>query len=376
MLRSIIFLIAGWFVLTAVNAQGMKAENTITNLFITNDSDLLGTNSEEVTICKELLNTATQRIQRRFPGADFSNLSRPDAISVLATVDSVFTEFRFLFFTNLTDPHFDFLTLAFRDLYPSYRYLSYANNRYREAYWEAHKGENCRLIDCDLYCFIYLGIAEMNGLPLTMIELPAHNFIRWNFKDGQYINWEAIEGAYHPNETTLSCYYRLNDLNRHYYLRPWPVNEVKSYYYTLRAATYDYNKKYINPAKAKRDYEMALQYSSNRAVTFNNLVWLYVVNPAFDTSFNLPALLSMTDSAINKINDRNYYDTRAGLYAQAGMFKKAVATAEQGIKTPYDPDNVLEDCRKHLEWFKKRITIREGKKREESAASTSRVRGH
>ncbi|MHA4811894.1 tetratricopeptide repeat protein [Flavitalea flava] len=376
MLRSVILLIAGWFMFTTVKAQAVKAENTTTSLFITNDSDLLGANRDEIRLCQDLLNSASQRIQRNFPEADFSKLSQPGAIAVLATIDSIFTEYRFLFYTDPKNPHFDFLTFAFRDLYPSDRYLLMEHNLYREAYWTAHKGENCRLIDCDLYCFIYLGIAEMNGLPLTMIELPEHNFIRWNFEDGGHINWEAIEGAYHPRDNTLSCYYHLSNLNRSYYLRPWPITEVKSYYYTLRGVTYDYNKKYSNPAKAKRDYETAIRYSSNRAVTFNNMVWLYVVTPEFDASFNFPVLLAMTDSAISKINDRNYYDTRAGLYAQAGDFKKAVAAEEQGIKTLYDPDNVLKDCEEHLEWFKKKMTIREGKKQEEKVAAAPRVIAH
>ncbi|PZR29018.1 MAG: hypothetical protein DI535_04740 [Citrobacter freundii] len=371
MLRFAFILIAGFLTFSKIDAQTMKAENTITSLFIANDSDLLGKNNEEVKSCLTLLNMAGQRIQKNFPDANFSNMGKDEAISVLATIDSVFTEYRFLFYTNPKDPHFDFLTLAFRDLYPVNNYLWYARNPYRKAYWATHQEENCRLIDCDLYCFIYLGIAEMNSLPLTMIELPEHNFIRWNFEDGKYINWEVIEGAYHESETTLSCYYRLNDLNRYYYLRPWSVAEVKSYYFTLRGATFDYNPKYLNPTKAKRDYETAISYSSNRAVTFNNLVWLYVVTPAFDTSFNLNLLLAMTDSAISKINDRNYYDTKAGLYAQAGNFKMAIATEEQGLKTLYDPDNVLQDCRKHLEWFNENITIREGRRREKSATLSS-----
>jgi len=344
-------------------SQNIRAKNTITYHVISNDTELLGDNQSEVKQCVALLNAATDRLRVNFPKKDFKKADQDDAIRILATIDSVFTEFGFLYYTNSKDIHYDFLTLAFRASYDPEEYLF--ANRYRSTYFRSLGKRECKLIDCDLYCFIYLGIAEMNNLPLSMVELPQHNFIRWYFPDGRFINWEAIEGKYHSADSTLSCYGYLNDINRQYYLRPWPSTEVLSYYYTLRGSIFDYNNLYLNPKKAKRDYEKAIRISSNRAVTFNNLAWLYVVNPSFDNEFNLQKLLAMMDTAINRLNDRNYYDTKAGLYAQAGNFKSAIACLEQGIEVENDPDDVLDACKEHLAWFKLGITIREGKRKEQ-----------
>lgn len=357
-----LFIIATLNSTVACFAQGVTAKQTITYKLISNDAELLGENNTEVKECLKLLDSATARIKKNFPGKDFKKTNKETAIRVLKTIDSVFTEFSFLFYTSAKDIHFDFLTLAFRDVYSPDGYLFI--NHYRQDYFRSLGKARCKLIDCDLYCFIYLGLAEMNNLPLSMIELPMHNFIRWNFHDGKHINWEVIEGVDHPRENTLSCYGYLNDVNRKYYLRPWSFSEVLAYYYTLRGATFDYNKLYLNPQKAKRDYETAIGYSSNRAVTFNNLAWLYVVDPSFDSEFNLQKLLKMMDTATRLLNDRNYYDTKAGVYAQVGDFKKAIACLNQGLKVENDPDGVLDSCKKHIVWFKQGITIREGKKKE------------
>ncbi|WP_159478718.1 hypothetical protein [Dyadobacter sp. 3J3] len=346
---------------TSTFAQDNKATETITYKLISNDAEILGNNDTEVQTCVDLLNAATQRIKRNFPGVNFSVSDTNTSIKVLKTIDSLFTEFGFLFFTEEKNIAFDFLTLAFRKKYLADDYLHF--NRYRQAYFRSLDKRTCRLIDCDLYCLIYLGIAQMNHLPLSMVELPKHNFIRWNLPGGGSINWEAIEGTYHLADSTLSCYHYLNSINRNYYLRPWSLSQVYCYYYTLRAATYDYNPTYLNSKKARRDYKIALSYSTSQSVTLNNLVWMHVVHPEFDSELDYPKLFAMMDTAIGQLNDRNYYDTKAGLYAQKKDFKNAIICIRQGISVENDPDNVLSSCKRHLSWFEQGLSIREGRRR-------------
>ncbi|MFH1845925.1 MAG: hypothetical protein ABIF77_22300 [bacterium] len=48
-----------------------------------------------------------------------------------------------------------------------------------------------REIDCAMYVYLYLGIAEHLGLPLVGLDLPEHITLRWRLPDGFYFNWEA-----------------------------------------------------------------------------------------------------------------------------------------------------------------------------------------
>jgi len=352
----------------------VPAEKTTTYRVITGDKELLGDNTAEVEACVGLLNVASERIhkaygsQQRLRDADSSK-----AIRILSTIDSVFTEFGFLFYTS-HDIHFDFLTLAFRDVFDG-RNLEFANF-YRYDYFKKLKKPFCREIDCDLYCFIYIGIGEMNDLPLTMVELPGHNFIHWNFRSGKHLNWEAIEGRYHPKDSTLSCFYHLVEYDsdsQKYFLRDWPIAEDLSYYYSLRGSKFDTNPKYKNAVKAKRDYELALSLYDSNAFVLNNYVWLFVTDPAFDNEFDLARLSGYSDRAIALVNDLNYYDTKASVYAQVHDFPTAIKIEEAGLLVKSDPDGARKDAEKHLGWFRKNMTVREGRKMEHDSAQIKKA---
>jgi hypothetical protein len=339
----------------------VPAESTITYTVISGDSVLLGNNRTEITQCVRLMNQAAERIRRSYSNQAIQQVDTPTAIHILSTIDSVLTEAGFLFYTS-KDRHFDFLTLAFRDHYygaDRYRWI----NSYRFPYFLSLHQPYCRLIDCDLYCYIYIGIAEMLLLPLTELELPQHNFIRWNFASGHHLNWEAIDGTYHPADSTLSCYGRLQDMDeksRRDFMRPWSANELLSYYYTLRGSKFDYDSLYLNAVKAKKDYELALSLDSSKSQALNNYVWLFVVHPEFDSEFDFGRLMRYIDRAIDIEKDLNYYDTKASLYAMVKDFQQAVKTEQEGLKVQYDPEPARKSAQKHLGWFKNGIDVRNG----------------
>ena len=52
-----------------------------------------------------------------------------------------------------------------------------------------------RQIDCDGYSALYLAIGETLNLPIKMVRAPAHTFVRWEFRNGTYINWETTIGT-------------------------------------------------------------------------------------------------------------------------------------------------------------------------------------
>ncbi len=46
------------------------------------------------------------------------------------------------------------------------------------------------LIDCDLTAYIYLAVAEVLDLPIYLIEVPGHFFVRYEFSETDYLNWD------------------------------------------------------------------------------------------------------------------------------------------------------------------------------------------
>ncbi len=54
-------------------------------------------------------------------------------------------------------------------------------------------------IDCDTYSALYTAISEVLRLPVIPVYAPNHSFVRFNFNDGSYLNWEPIEGKQFPD---------------------------------------------------------------------------------------------------------------------------------------------------------------------------------
>lgn len=60
-------------------------------------------------------------------------------------------------------------------------------------------GLDKKQIDCDNYSTLYTAISEVLRLPVIPVYAPNHSFVRFNFKDGTYLNWEPIEGKHYPD---------------------------------------------------------------------------------------------------------------------------------------------------------------------------------
>jgi len=265
---------------TNSSAQNISAEKTITHTLICNDTELFGRNSTQVDICMNLMKATSRRIQKLYSPSDIAHADTQTAVNVLSIIDSVFSEFGFLDYTDATI-HFDFLTLAFKDTFDARRYQY--TNMHRWPYWSSINKTTCKLIDCDLYCLVYLGIAEMNSLPLSTAELPHHNFIRWNFPSGQHINWEAIKGTYERTDSTLYGFDKLNVIeasSKNRFLRNWSRNDVLSYYYTLRGIRFANDTPYKNIWKAKKTLKNRSLYLLRGLMASMNIVGclLYILN--------------------------------------------------------------------------------------------------
>ncbi len=60
-------------------------------------------------------------------------------------------------------------------------------------------GLDKKQIDCDNYSAIYTAISEVLRLPVIPVYAPNHSFVRFNFNDGTYLNWEPVDGKHYPD---------------------------------------------------------------------------------------------------------------------------------------------------------------------------------
>lgn len=51
-------------------------------------------------------------------------------------------------------------------------------------------------LDCDNFSLLYVSIASRLGLPVTPVYVKNHVFVRWNFEDGTYYNWDSRAGTH------------------------------------------------------------------------------------------------------------------------------------------------------------------------------------
>lgn len=335
-------------------------ESTVTYKMLRMDTEVFPDNSKEISLCKALVEKAVDRIKKSYSLAEIQNANANVAIRILGMIDSTFTEFDFMFYTNDKDVHYDFLTLAFRDTFDGK--MIDRNNEYRISYWKNKKDQKHRLIDCDQYCRIYAGIAEMANLPLTVVHIPTHYYVRWHFSPSKYLSWNPNDGKAYPIESEIESFYRWENLLKAHpkQLLPPDLDFQATFYNYLavRADLYFLNTSFKDISKAKRDYETLLKMGRNNEIVFINYVWLHIMYPQFDKSLDLKKLHSYIDSAFTFENNLNFYDARACLYAIKGDFLKAIKVEKEGLKVTYDPYNKRDKAQRHLECFEQKKVCR------------------
>jgi tetratricopeptide (TPR) repeat protein len=186
------------------------------------------------------------------------------------------------------------------------------------------------LVDCDTASYLYLAIGEVLGLPLSMVDLPEHNFIRWSFDRQSYLNWETMYGSFRSNSE-----YRLfigdDDLaeelyNRRVYLVAMTPEEVMGYCYGARGIKWE---KLKDDRRAIHDYETSIELYPRTPFAFNNLAWRLATSADANLR-NGKRAISLSQQAVAIHPDQgNYLDTLAAAYAEAGNFEKAVEIEKQ-----------------------------------------------
>jgi hypothetical protein len=139
----------------------------------------------------ERLDAVVSKVESEVTVGDVTTVD--EARAALDEVESVITS------TNFVCSIPEFLVHSFsqgllpRDL-DDRRLIYAAQNEPRRSHIIAHRQELFSHVDCDISSLLYLSIAEALSLPLRMVEVPQHSFVRWRFNDNTHLNWDTNYG--------------------------------------------------------------------------------------------------------------------------------------------------------------------------------------
>ncbi|WP_299117534.1 hypothetical protein [uncultured Winogradskyella sp.] len=181
-------------------------------------------------------------------------------------------------------------------------------------------------VDCDTGAMLYIAIAEVNKLPLYLVEVPDHNFVRYYYDEANYFNWdnntsmEVTDSEYKNGMSqTSSSLFTIDDAVLFRYLQPMSIGSVKAYYYSL----IDGKK---NIPKMKKLYEFAIKESPHNPLIMNNYSWFILTNKEYEGSIADNKLALELSLKVDELmpQDSNYKDTLGCAYAANENFKKAI----------------------------------------------------
>ncbi|KDA04350.1 tetratricopeptide repeat protein [Hyphomonas oceanitis] len=201
--------------------------------------------------------------------------------------------------------------------------------RGREKFFNSHKDEMFYHFDCDLGSYLIMGIGDALELPITFVEVPNHNFVRWTFDDGTYINWDTNSAAIVTDDdfrrgrsrTSRQGFDQDTEI-RAGYLRNMTRDEIKGYHLGLVGSRLSGKGK---KEEARNVFEKAIELRPNGTTAHNNLSWMIVTSEKFQDSASAQRALTLSQKvyAIDP-SDLNANDTLACAYAATGEFVRAI----------------------------------------------------
>jgi tetratricopeptide (TPR) repeat protein len=195
------------------------------------------------------------------------------------------------------------------------------------------------VVDCDIASFIYLGIAEVMNYPLHLIDLPNHNFVRWQSDAGKPVDYKPVDYETMDGAVTDDDYYRRNwniperFIGKGGVLKSMSTIEVFAYHDSTVAISWSWRGDY---ARMVDFYQRAISRDPTRAFSANNLAWFYAAVPKLELRDGKKAI-DYAKRAVELFPGSDNLDTLACAYAQAGDFKRAQATMAEAIAVGYLP---------------------------------------
>jgi hypothetical protein len=192
------------------------------------------------------------------------------------------------------------------------------------------------VVDCDIASYIFLSIAEVMKYPLHLVEIPQHNFVRWEFSAGSYVDFETMDGV---------------ETDDDYYKRKWFIpdefvgrggildtmndRQTKAYHDTTVAISWSWRG---NVTRMIDFYTRSISTDNTHALAINNLAWFYAAAPKTELRDGIKAV-DYGKQAAALVPDGDNLDTLACAYAQNGDFAKAAESENAAITAGYTPFN-------------------------------------
>lgn len=321
-------LLAVLLTAASLHAAPPRRHNTIAHQFLDLESALAAVPDSRYRLLDTVIAESARRITTR------KTYTRPQALDVLRTIETVLTEHNFV----CSIPAFKVDTLT-AGLTPKPLHEGLADsdaNALRRKHIAAHADEPFYHVDCDISSFLYLAVADALDLPLALVEAKSHFFLRWHFESRRYVNWDTNYGT----DKFTDEQYRLRrglprgSVARGTYLRSLTRAEVKGYFLSLRGNAFRNRGRY---AAALADHRNATAAYARSPITWNNLAWTCVTTPGAEHTALRRSALKHALHAVSLATKSNYLDTLACAYAETGDFAKAVKTQQKTCRLNSKP---------------------------------------
>jgi hypothetical protein len=208
------------------------------------------------------------------------------------------------------------------------------HNIRRRKFIDARGTEPFYVVDCDVASYIYLAVAEVMKYPLHLVEIPRHNFVRWQLDSATFINFETMDGA-----ETDNAYYKENwgiaeaFVGRGGILDTMNDKQTIAYHDATVAISWSWRG---NLDRMIEVYLRSISIDSTHALALNNLAWFYAAVPKGDRRDGAKAVQYGLQT-VAVIPDGDSLDTLACAYAQSGNFARAIEVEMDAIKVSYAP---------------------------------------
>ncbi len=189
-------------------------------------------------------------------------------------------------------------------------------------------------MDCDTGAMLYLAIAEVLELPIYNVTVPKHSFVRYYYKDMEYLNWDNntamfitnISPVYtdsdfmHGRSSTSSTTFSIDDAARFHYLQPMSKDDIRGYFYTQILSVDN-----LDEQKTKNVLEKSLKLRPFSHLSMNNLAWFLLTSKKYHNSpENIKIAYDLAIKATNLYeNNEPYLDTLGCACAATGDFEMA-----------------------------------------------------
>jgi hypothetical protein len=177
--------------------DGFQARyNTIAHALLNNEAATSLVTQGMYDFLDGLIDEARQRIVKK------SSYTRDDVITALHTIDEILIGRNVLYPADsagmgLVHQLSDGLRSRVMNSNEIDALVGNPHNMRRADWIRSHAREPFFVNDCDTTSFLYLAIAEVMDLPIFMVEIPGHNFIRYQ-NNGDSLDWETMDGRIAP----------------------------------------------------------------------------------------------------------------------------------------------------------------------------------